>query len=57
MLLVVILPANRELKLTALLSLSDSQGYLLWDKHGLLENETWDTVVVFDRGSIVDVGT
>lgn len=46
-LLVASLPANRELKLTALLSLSDSRGYLVWDKRGLLENETWDTLVVF----------
>lgn len=39
-LLVVSQPANCELKLTALLSLSDSQEYTLWDEQGFLENET-----------------
>lgn len=45
-LLVVSLPANCKLKLTTLLSLSDSQGHLLGDEQGFLENETRTTIVV-----------
>ena len=54
MLLVVSLPANCELKLITLLSLSDCQGHLLGDEQDFMENETRTAIaVLFDLAFMI----